>query len=85
MAEYCLSSANHPHVFICTILVGLNISLVVYGTYMSELLRPWIMQWLPERFGTEPATLIMETVITTFFSADCRRVFTKGFVQHKPQ
>ncbi|HNR49385.1 MAG TPA: hemolysin family protein [Bacteroidia bacterium] len=59
--------SKSPSRFICTILVGLNISLVVYGTYMSELLRPWIMQWLPERFGTEPATLIMETVITTFF------------------
>lgn len=59
--------SKSPSRFICTILVGLNISLVIYGTYMSELLRPWLMQWLPERFGTEPGTLIMETVITTFF------------------
>lgn len=59
--------SKSPSRFICTILVGLNISLVIYGTYMSELLRPWLMQWLPERFSTEAGTLIMETVITTFF------------------
>lgn len=59
--------SRSPSKFICTILVGLNISLVVYGTYMSELLRPWLVTWLPERFNSEAGTLIIETVITTFF------------------
>lgn len=59
--------SKSPSRFICTILVGVNISLVIYGTYMSELLRPWLMQWVPERFNTEAGTLIIETVVTTFF------------------
>ncbi len=59
--------SKSPSRFICTILVGVNISLVIYGTYMSELLRPWLIQWVPERFNTEAGTLIIETVVTTFF------------------
>ncbi|MBS1763949.1 MAG: HlyC/CorC family transporter [Bacteroidetes bacterium] len=59
--------SRSPSRFICTILVGLNISLVIYGTYMSELLRPWLGLWLPERFNSEAGTLVIETIITTFF------------------
>jgi CBS domain containing-hemolysin-like protein len=59
--------AKSPSRFICTILVGLNISLVIYGTYMSEMLRPFLHQTLPFRFNSEVSILIIETLITTFF------------------
>lgn len=59
--------SKSPSRFICTILVGLNISLVIYGMYMGELLRPYLQQWLPAHFNSELSVLISETFITTFF------------------
>lgn len=59
--------AKSPSRFICTILIGLNISLVIYGTYMQELLRPVIDQYIPVTTHNEFGVLIIETCITTFF------------------
>lgn len=56
-----------PSKFIATILVGLNVSLVVYGTYMSELLKPLIYEGLPAVYAHEFWILIIETFITTLF------------------
>ena len=59
--------SKSPSRFICTILVGLNISLVIYGTNMSGLLNPYLQQWLPQQLNSEIGRLIIETLITTFF------------------
>lgn len=56
-----------PSKFICTALVGLNVALVVYGTFMSELLRPYVHSYLPYSYQTEYWTLIAETILTTIF------------------
>jgi CBS domain containing-hemolysin-like protein len=56
-----------PSKFICTVLVGMNIALVVYGTYMSQLLKPYIEEALPFAYRTEFPILIIETIITTIF------------------
>ena len=59
--------SKSPSRFICTILVGVNISLVIYGTNMSGLLNPYLQQWLPQQLNSEISRLIIETLITTFF------------------
>ncbi len=56
-----------PSKFIATILVGLNVSLVIYGTYMSTLLSPYIHDLLPVQYAHEIWILIIETFVTTFF------------------
>ena len=59
--------AKSPSKFICTILIGLNVSLVIYGTYMQEMLRPVIENHWPLDSRSEFLFLITETFITTFF------------------
>ncbi|HKR04889.1 MAG TPA: hemolysin family protein [Bacteroidia bacterium] len=54
-----------PSKFICTVLVGLNIALVIYGTYMAHLLEPLIFEFVPGRYQSEVLTLIIETFIST--------------------
>src|SRR6187431_932541 len=55
-----------PSKFICTILVGLNIALVIYGTYMANLLQPVIHHFLPHDYQSEVLVLILETLVSTF-------------------
>lgn len=56
-----------PSKFICTVLVGMNIALVVYGTYMSQLLKPHIVELLPLSYRSEFPVLMIETIVTTLF------------------
>lgn len=56
-----------PSKFIATVLVGLNVSLVIYGTYMAELLKPLIHHYLPATYSSEYWVLLIETFITTLF------------------
>lgn len=54
-----------PSKFICTILVGINIALVIYGTYMAILLEPVIKNYLPQQFQSEFTILILQTFVST--------------------
>ncbi|MEP7171703.1 MAG: hemolysin family protein, partial [Bacteroidota bacterium] len=54
-----------PSKFICTVLVGLNTALVIYGTYMAQLLDPQIHNMLPGNYQSEVLTLVIETFIST--------------------
>jgi putative hemolysin len=54
-----------PSKFICTVLVGLNVALVIYGTYMAHLLQPLILNSLPDNYHSEVLILIIETLIST--------------------
>lgn len=56
-----------PSKFICTVLVGMNVALVIYGTFMSELLKPRVEHLLPLAYQQEYWILIIETIITTVF------------------
>lgn len=50
-----------PGLFISTILVGNNISLVVYGLYMGKLIEPEIKYFI----DSETTTLLLQTVFST--------------------
>ena len=52
---------ENPSKFITTMLVGNNISLVIYGYFMGELLTPYVSPYLPNSF----LILLVQTVIST--------------------
>ncbi|MBT3243582.1 MAG: HlyC/CorC family transporter [Bacteroidetes bacterium] len=53
--------SKRPEYFIATMLVGNNISLVVYGLQMAILLEPFIAQWINSEFWI----LIIQTILAT--------------------
>jgi CBS domain containing-hemolysin-like protein len=57
---------QHPSRFIGALLLGNNVSLVIYGIAMSDLLFPWIVGFLPPYLMSEIMILIIQTIIATF-------------------
>jgi CBS domain containing-hemolysin-like protein len=56
---------SHPQQFIATMLVGNNITLVVYGLLMADLLSP-LLQSLPNQFLITTLQTIIATIIVLF-------------------
>ncbi|MCL2417002.1 MAG: hemolysin family protein [Bacteroidales bacterium] len=54
-----------PSKFIVFVLLGNNITLVIYGIFAAKLLDPWIVSWLPEVLNTQSILLIIQTIIAT--------------------
>ena len=54
-----------PSKFIVFVLLGNNITLVIYGIFAAKLLDPWIVLWLPEMLNTPSVLLIIQTIIAT--------------------
>ncbi len=55
---------EHPENFIGTSLVGINIALVAYGHFMTELTEPWLKNW-PAPFNNQFFVLLIDTLIAT--------------------
>jgi len=55
----------HPPRFICTILVGNNVALVVYGHSMTRLIDPWLLHWFPMLYGSVVPLLVVQTALAT--------------------
>jgi CBS domain containing-hemolysin-like protein len=55
----------HPSKFIGALLLGNNISLVVYGIAMALVLEPVILQWLPASMHSEFYLLLLQTILAT--------------------
>ncbi len=56
---------NKPSSFISATLVGNNITLVVYGIFMANVLEPIISGFLPDYLEADAAVLILQTLIAT--------------------
>ena len=69
--------ANNPSKFISTMLIGLNISLVLFGSITANYLVKDNFPFLPSR---ELPLLLVQTVVTTFV---IRRAGTKNTFQGK--
>lgn len=54
-----------PSRFICTVLVGINIALVIYGMTMESMLEPFILAILPDPYETAGIILLLKTIIST--------------------
>ena len=61
LAKVLSSLTEKPSKFITTMLVGNNISLVIYGYFMGELLMPYLEPVLPNNF----VILLVQTFIST--------------------
>ncbi len=55
----------NPSRFIGALLLGNNISLVVYGLAMAKLLKPFIIHYLPASMGSEFYVLLFQTILAT--------------------
>jgi len=69
-----------PAKFIATMLVGNNISLVVYGVMMAKLLEPTIEQYTQSSF----LVLLTQTVISTLIILVTAEFFPKAFFRINP-
>jgi CBS domain containing-hemolysin-like protein len=56
---------NHPSDFVSTILVGNNISLVLYSMAMAALLEPWMMRNFPSPLQSSFFVMVTQTVVST--------------------
>jgi CBS domain containing-hemolysin-like protein len=66
VAAKILSQFNRiPSRFISAVLLGNNISLVVYGIAMADILRPGIINILPPNLSSEWVVLVIQTIIAT--------------------
>ncbi len=70
LAKILARLTKKPSKFIATMLIGNNISLVVYGLFMGEVLMNWFQQWLPKSSGflnllLTDFSLFSKTVIST--------------------
>lgn len=57
--------SNQPSNFIATILIGNNLTLVLYGIFMAKLLDPWLVSILPAQLTSEIVVLLLQTIIST--------------------
>ncbi len=64
-AKILSSFYTHPSKFIGALLLGNNISLVVYGIAMALVLEPAIMLWLPVSMHSEFYLLLFQTILAT--------------------
>ncbi len=56
---------KNPSRFIGALLLGNNISLVIYGIAMAQLLQPLIISTIPSVIETEFVILLLQTIIST--------------------
>jgi len=56
---------NNPSNFIASMLVGNNISLVLFGIFMPKLLEPYIFNALPAQYNGETSVFVVQTIIAT--------------------
>ena len=71
-----------PSKFIAAMLIGNNLTLVVYGYYMGDLLMNWL-QSLDYTFSTV-STFFIQTILSTFVVLITAEFFPKIFFQIIP-
>jgi len=57
---------HHPSRFIGALLLGNNVSLVIYGIAAAAILGPVLKNSLPDALATESVILAFQTIISTF-------------------
>jgi len=56
---------HHPSRFIGAMLIGNNISLVIYGIAAAAILGPQLQNWLPAPLASEGIILVFQTILST--------------------
>jgi putative hemolysin len=57
-------AANRSH-FLATLLVGNNLSIVLYGILMAQILEPWLLSFLPTFLSGDISILIIQSILST--------------------
>ena len=70
---------QNPAQFIATMLIGNNVSLVIYGIAFAKLLRPYFDQYLPESL-----VLLVQTLISTIIILATAEYLPKMFFRINP-
>jgi CBS domain containing-hemolysin-like protein len=66
-AKIISAFAQKPSKFIGALLLGNNIALVIYGIAIAKILKPWLVNNLPEQISDEFIILFLQTLIATIF------------------
>lgn len=70
---------QHPAQFIATMLIGNNVSLVIYGIAFAKLLQPFFNQYLPDSL-----VLLVQTLLSTILILATAEYMPKIFFQINP-
>jgi CBS domain containing-hemolysin-like protein len=73
---------EHPEDFIGTSLVGINIALVVYEQFMTELTKP-LFEKLPANLNNQYIHLMLDTLIGTLVILILGEFLPKAFFKNK--
>ncbi len=80
-----ISKFNHiPSKFIGALLLGNNVSLVIYGIAMARFLEPAVEQLLPENLSSEMLILIIQTILATLLVLLVAEFLPKIFFRINP-
>ncbi|MEZ5000346.1 MAG: CNNM domain-containing protein [Bacteroidales bacterium] len=71
---------NNPGQFIVTMLIGNNVSLVIYGLFTATLLEPLLSTFL----NSDLLILLLQTLISTFVILLLAEFFPKAIVRTSP-
>jgi putative hemolysin len=72
--------SNKPSRFLATLLIGNNLALVLYGTYMEKVLKPSINVWIQNGF----MILLIQTVLSTAIILIFAEYLPKALFRLKP-
>ena len=75
---------EHPEDFIGTSLVGINIALVVYEQFMTELTKP-LFEKLPANLNNQYIHLMLDTLIGTLVILILGEFLPKAFFKNKAE
>ncbi|NVO01382.1 MAG: HlyC/CorC family transporter [Bacteroidetes bacterium] len=76
--------SQNPTNFIATMLVGNNISLVIYGVFMAKILEPVLINFLPEAFQSDFLFLTIQTILSTLLILIVAEFMPKVFFRINP-
>ncbi len=69
-----------PSRFLATLLIGNNLSLVIYGIYMDEVLKPHVSSWVSNGI----LVMLVQTIISTIVILVFSEYFPKAIFRLKP-
>lgn len=75
---------QNPSRILGTLLLGNNVSLVVYGMAMANILEPLIIRTLGTEYSTESLVLVIQTIISTLIILITAEFIPKALFRLKP-
>ena len=74
----------NPSRFIGALLLGNNVSLVIYGIAMANLLKPFLVHYLPDGINSEFYVLLFQTILATLLILVVAEFMPKALFRIRP-